>query len=385
MKIKARQAFTFILAFILAGSFLVLPGYAAQSEGILSLTANYSGGRVSVSGTASSDVFAVALLLYDTDGTTLLRMETVGVTLGENENTFSGSILISLSPGTYTVKAANYEGGDVFSASFTVPAYSNNNDDGGGSSPPAATASIAPTPTPTPVPVYYAAITSGANHAENLAIILDETGENALTSLDQENLQSLFSESNEPVISLPVIPGVNTYTLELPASALSKPEHGSTLTISTDAGTLVIPDNMLSALSGTELENPDSIIIWYLDGNGNLVCIPNGRYDPATGEVTFTTTHFSLYAVGYSQISFNDVEASAWYQKAVNFIAARQITKGTGAGKFTPEALLTRGKFIVMLMRACCPSLFYLLSFRIFRFKQCKQQVNRVSRVICRR
>ena len=29
-----------------------------------------------------------------------------------------------------------------------------------------------------------------------------------------------------------------------------------------------------------------------------------------------------------------------------------EITKGTGAGKFSPEALLTRGEFIVMLMRA---------------------------------
>ena len=410
MRIKARQAFTFILALILAGSFLVLPGYAVPAGGILSLTANYSGGSVSVSGTASSDILAVALLLYGTDGTTLLRMETVGVTLGENENAFSGSISIPLSSGTYTVKAADYEGGDFFSTTFAVAASSNNND--GGSRPPAATASI--TPTPTPVPVYHAEITSGANQAENLAIVLDETGENALTSLEQENIQSLFNESNEPVISLPSIPGVTNYTLELPASALSNQEQGNTLTISTDAGTLAIPDNMLPELSDIEdkkvgllighgdkntlsdsekeavgdrplirlqltmdgvqtpwnnpdapvtvsipytpsdeeLENPDNIIVWYLDGTGNLVCIPNGRYDPATGQVTFTTTHFSLYAVGYSQVSFNDVESSAWYQKAVNFIAARQITKGTGAGKFSPEALLTRGEFIVMLMRA---------------------------------
>jgi hypothetical protein len=46
------------------------------------------------------------------------------------------------------------------------------------------------------------------------------------------------------------------------------------------------------------------------------------------------------------------VEQSAWYEKSVEFIAAREITKGTGAGKFSPEALLTRGEFIVMLMRA---------------------------------
>lgn len=42
----------------------------------------------------------------------------------------------------------------------------------------------------------------------------------------------------------------------------------------------------------------------------------------------------------------------AWYAKAVSFIAARDITTGTGSGNFSPEAKLTRGQLIVMLMRA---------------------------------
>jgi len=426
MRIKARQAFTFLLAFILAGSFLILPGYAADELGVLSLTAEYSNGSVSISGTVSSDILAVALLLYDTDGTTLLSMETVGVILGNNENTFSGTILTPLTYGTYTVKAANYEGGSFTVSSFTVSASPDedgdddetndddiNDDD---SSSPQTPSVITPTPTltPTPTPAYYAEVATGTVQAENLAVILDDTGKNAVTNLEQETLQLLFSESNEPVISLPAIPGVTTYTLELPASSLSKTEAGGTLALSTDAGTITIPDNMLSLLSDTEnkkaglsighadkttlsdsekeavgnrpliklqltldgtqvqwnnpnapvtisipytpsqeeLLNPDNIIVWYLDGTGSLVCIPNGKYNPSTGEVTFTTTHFSLYAVGYNQISFSDVAANAWYQRAVHFIAVREITKGTGAGKFSPEKVLTRGEFIVLLMRA---------------------------------
>lgn len=43
--------------------------------------------------------------------------------------------------------------------------------------------------------------------------------------------------------SLPAIPGVTTYTLELPASSLSKTEAGGALALSTDAGTITIPDN----------------------------------------------------------------------------------------------------------------------------------------------
>jgi hypothetical protein len=50
------------------------------------------------------------------------------------------------------------------------------------------------------------------------------------------------------------------------------------------------------------------------------------------GAVTFTTTRFSDYAVGYNKMSFNDVPTGAWYNKAVSFIAARKITTGTGNG-----------------------------------------------------
>ncbi len=101
-----------------------------------------------------------------------------------------------------------------------------------------------------------------------------------------------------------------------------------------------------------ELANPEGIVIWYIDGGGNAVCVPNGRYDPATGTVTFDVTHFSDYAVVYNPVSFSDVAAGAWYGKAVSFIAARDITTGTGGGKFSPDAKLTRGQFLVMLMKA---------------------------------
>lgn len=101
-----------------------------------------------------------------------------------------------------------------------------------------------------------------------------------------------------------------------------------------------------------ELKNPDSIVVWYIDGSGNPQCVANGHYDPATGAVTFDVTHFSNYAVVYNPVSFNDVKSGAWYYKAVSFIAARDITRGTGSGNFSPDAKLTRGDFLVMLMKA---------------------------------
>ena len=101
-----------------------------------------------------------------------------------------------------------------------------------------------------------------------------------------------------------------------------------------------------------ELANPEAIIVWYIDSSGELVSVPDGHYDSATGAVTFTVTHFSRYAVGYNQVNFSDVKDAAWYHDAVSFLAAREITAGTGSGNFSPNAKLTRGEFLVMLMKA---------------------------------
>lgn len=99
-------------------------------------------------------------------------------------------------------------------------------------------------------------------------------------------------------------------------------------------------------------EDTNAIVIYFINAEGKPEIVSNCKYDPATGTITFVTNHFSKYAVGYNKVSFKDVTASAWYSEAVNFVAARGITSGTGNNMFSPEAKLTRGQFLVMMMRA---------------------------------
>jgi len=99
-------------------------------------------------------------------------------------------------------------------------------------------------------------------------------------------------------------------------------------------------------------EDTNAIVIYFINAEGKLETVANCAYDPVTGTVRFTTNHFSQYAVGYNKIAFSDVSETAWYENAVSFIAARGITLGTGGDRFSPDAMLTRGQFMVMLMRA---------------------------------
>jgi len=98
-------------------------------------------------------------------------------------------------------------------------------------------------------------------------------------------------------------------------------------------------------------EDKNAIVVYFIDASGHLQEM-RGAYQEATGTVVFTVTHFSKYFIGYHKVSFHDVAADAWYSDAVTFIAARGITTGTEPGKFSPNAAITRGQYIVMLMKA---------------------------------
>jgi hypothetical protein len=264
-----------------------------------------------------------------------------------------------------------------------------------------------------PVQKYNAKVLVDGTTSTTLPVNVNkDTNSSAVTVGTQQG--EAFAEGKNVVIDLPPIPDVNSNTLGIPANYLSGTRSDGALTLNTGAGSLTLPSNMLTGTPGIagsnaeiiigqgnkenlpkdvknaigdrplislaltldgrrtdwsnpdapvtvsipytptpeELEHPESIVIWYIDGSGKAVCVKNGHFDPATGKVIVDITHFSDYAVVYNQASFGDVPESAWYYKAVSFIASRDITTGTGGGNFSPQAKLTRGQFIVMLMKA---------------------------------
>lgn len=101
-----------------------------------------------------------------------------------------------------------------------------------------------------------------------------------------------------------------------------------------------------------ELSNPDHIVIWYIDGHGQAIAVPNGRYDAASGTVVFRTTHFSTYAVASVFKTFGDLASVPWAQQAIGAMAARDVIQGTSASSYTPAAPIKRADFIALLVRA---------------------------------
>lgn len=104
--------------------------------------------------------------------------------------------------------------------------------------------------------------------------------------------------------------------------------------------------------SEEELKNPDYIVVYYIDGDGRLNAVPTGKFDPATGKVTFTTTHFSKYAVSYNFKTFADAGNYQWAQKPMEFVASKGILSGKTEDTFNPEGTISRAEFIDALIKA---------------------------------
>jgi hypothetical protein len=174
----------------------------------------------------------------------------------------------------------------------------------------------------------------------------------ATLSFDGNSLDTISKEAGNVKIS---ISKVDTATLSIEAKNTvgDRPVFNFSVasgdkTISQFGGTVSV-SIPYTPKAGEDL---NAIVIYYINAEGKLEIVSNCAYDPATGTIQFKTNHFSIYAAGYNKVSFKDVAANAWYSKAVGFVAARGITEGTGNGNFSPEAKLTRGQLLVMLMKA---------------------------------
>jgi hypothetical protein len=268
---------------------------------------------------------AVAAKDYNFEGWTIIA-ETEGIAVEIDNETKENTFFIMPASNVTVRPSFSYFGG------------------GGGSS------SGSSTPT---TPTSKADVT-GISAVTTLPVNINTNAGSATLDLGTLAGDKLFGEGTA-VITVPSIPGVDTYTLGISADSLSGSQGEGSLTFATNTGNITIPGNMLAGIPETEgksagitigqgdksglpdeakaavgdrpivqltltldgtqtdwnnpdvpvtvsisytptaeeLVDPEHIVVWYIDGSGNVVSVPNGRYDPTTGTVTFTTTHFT--------------------------------------------------------------------------------------------
>lgn len=95
-------------------------------------------------------------------------------------------------------------------------------------------------------------------------------------------------------------------------------------------------------------ENPTTVVLYLLKDDGTMEMIKNATFDSKTGEVIFTTDHFSLYGIGHKDLLFSDIQGH-WAKDYITYLAARDYITGMTKTSFDPNGSLTRGQFVQLL------------------------------------
>jgi M6 family metalloprotease-like protein len=101
----------------------------------------------------------------------------------------------------------------------------------------------------------------------------------------------------------------------------------------------------------SQITDLDKLGVYYYNETSDAWEYMGGIYNAAAQSITFTTAHFSLYSVMINDVTFSDIKTH-WAKADIEKLAARNITKGIGNGKFNPEGTVTRAEFVSWLVRA---------------------------------
>jgi hypothetical protein len=254
-------------------------------------------------------------------------------------------------------------------------------------------------------------VRTGDDGAAEIVPVAEWDGDRISTSIQDEvfsqALESAAADENgKKTVIIRLEQAAKQVQVELPAQAVSSSEPHQVV-ISSSIGILVLPSNMLSYLDLGEgdtvqlviaeaetaddserkaveihVKVNDEIIDWnnaaaavtveiayvpttierllheflavvFIDDEGNQIPIYNGRYDPETGRVVFTTSHFSRYAVVFAPKTFSDIASYPWAQHEIEVLATKGIINGTSEERntFTPGANISRADYILLLVK----------------------------------
>lgn len=104
--------------------------------------------------------------------------------------------------------------------------------------------------------------------------------------------------------------------------------------------------------SSSELKESEWLTVWYINGDGDAVAVPSGKYDETLEAVTFDTYHFSSFAIVFVEKSFADLGRYDWAKHEIEVMAAKGIINGVSENEYAPERQVKRADFLLLLARA---------------------------------
>jgi hypothetical protein len=97
-------------------------------------------------------------------------------------------------------------------------------------------------------------------------------------------------------------------------------------------------------------ERTHQLIVYRIMDNGELEIVKNAKYEQ--GVLKFQPDSSGRYAAAYVDVSFTDLNQTAWARTMIESLAAREVLQGVGQDRFAPSRTVTRAEFVELLLNA---------------------------------
>lgn len=166
---------------------------------------------------------------------------------------------------------------------------------------------------------------------------LTGSGDQLSLKIDTVDINKIPSTQKYPIASV-----LNTAVFVELSAAVIHPDGSRDLIHDFNGNvTVSIPYEQPANVAGRQ------VIVCHIADDGAITYF-SVRYE--NGMVTFTTTHFSTFAVVESYAAaFSDIDVGAWYMLSVEYALNQKFMNGVGNGLFAPNANLSRGMLAQIL------------------------------------
>lgn len=168
--------------------------------------------------------------------------------------------------------------------------------------------------------------------------------------LPPQVLQAMASGNTEPVVINLVMSSGTNLNNEAREQIGARPVVDITITAGNNEVTSLGGSQIQAGISYTAetTENQSQLLVYYINDQGESKPVKLSGFNNESNQMLFGTVHLSLYAVGYNEVTFDDIQ-NHWAKDNIEFLAAREILKGKSEGVFDPDGNVTRAEFVTML------------------------------------
>lgn len=179
---------------------------------------------------------------------------------------------------------------------------------------------------------------------------------NADVVFNNAALETIFTKGNPSTTGTMEIVAELTSPSLMPVSVRDRLSNAFIVDLTVRLGGVVVSDfgvgTATITLPYTRNDSSKTTSVYYVADSGSMTRMNDAVYQNSSRSITFTTSHFSYYAVLEESANFSDVYSTDFYYDAVMWAVENDITSGTTATTFSPNDICTRSQAMALLWKA---------------------------------